>query len=175
MNLWFIAVIVSSKLPVFIHHTVYVHTCTHTFWYGRYVDFYIWSVFVGTLLRKLENGLRGVSHVIVDEIHERDINVRCCCGLLRRVFYFHFYEILVDSTLATRRIGNQKFCRLHSASSAHNVAMDTCCKIFAQIWYWYEWHCSPINASIWHKHFISRISQRRRCRLLLIVEHWSSS
>jgi ATP-dependent RNA helicase A len=31
---------------------------------------------VGVLLRKLEAGLRGVSHVIVDEIHERDINVR---------------------------------------------------------------------------------------------------
>ncbi len=29
---------------------------------------------VGVLLRKLENGLRGISHVIVDEIHERDIN-----------------------------------------------------------------------------------------------------
>lgn len=29
---------------------------------------------VGVLLRKLENGLRGVSHVIVDEIHERDVN-----------------------------------------------------------------------------------------------------
>ena len=29
---------------------------------------------VGTLLRKLESGLRGISHVIVDEIHERDIN-----------------------------------------------------------------------------------------------------
>lgn len=29
---------------------------------------------VGVLLRKLENGLRGVSHVVVDEIHERDIN-----------------------------------------------------------------------------------------------------
>lgn len=26
------------------------------------------------LLRKLEAGLRGISHVIVDEIHERDIN-----------------------------------------------------------------------------------------------------
>ena len=32
----------------------------------------------GVLLRKLENGLRGVSHVIVDEIHERDINVSDC-------------------------------------------------------------------------------------------------
>ena len=29
----------------------------------------------GVLLRKLENGLHGISHVIVDEIHERDINV----------------------------------------------------------------------------------------------------
>ena len=29
---------------------------------------------VGVLLRKLEGGLRGVSHVIVDEIHERDLN-----------------------------------------------------------------------------------------------------
>ena len=29
----------------------------------------------GTLLRKLEGGLRGISHVVVDEIHERDINV----------------------------------------------------------------------------------------------------
>ncbi|PIO31528.1 hypothetical protein AB205_0077370, partial [Aquarana catesbeiana] len=31
---------------------------------------------VGVLLRKLESGLRGISHVIVDEIHERDINIR---------------------------------------------------------------------------------------------------
>jgi len=29
---------------------------------------------IGVLLRRLENGLRGVSHVIVDEIHERDVN-----------------------------------------------------------------------------------------------------
>lgn len=29
---------------------------------------------VGVLLRKLEAGIRGISHVIVDEIHERDIN-----------------------------------------------------------------------------------------------------
>ena len=30
----------------------------------------------GVLLRKLEAGLIGISHVVVDEIHERDINVR---------------------------------------------------------------------------------------------------
>lgn len=37
----------------------------------------IWCIalFPGVLLRKLEAGIRGISHVIVDEIHERDINV----------------------------------------------------------------------------------------------------
>lgn len=30
---------------------------------------------LGVLLRKVETGIRGISHVIVDEIHERDINV----------------------------------------------------------------------------------------------------
>ncbi|XP_055721765.1 ATP-dependent RNA helicase A protein-like [Salvelinus fontinalis] len=31
---------------------------------------------VGVLLRKLETGIRGINHVIVGEIHERDLNVR---------------------------------------------------------------------------------------------------
>ncbi|KAL7079809.1 hypothetical protein ACQ4LE_000922 [Meloidogyne hapla] len=34
----------------------------------------IMFVTVGVLMRKMEMGLRGISHVIVDEIHERDIN-----------------------------------------------------------------------------------------------------
>lgn len=29
---------------------------------------------VGTLCRKMEGGLRGISHIILDEIHERDVN-----------------------------------------------------------------------------------------------------
>jgi len=37
----------------------------------------------GVLLRKLENGLHGISHVIVDEIHERDINV--CLGTVYKL------------------------------------------------------------------------------------------
>ena len=37
---------------------------------------------LGVLLRKLENGLRGVSHVIVDEIHERDINVNIILAMI---------------------------------------------------------------------------------------------
>ncbi|XP_018018357.1 ATP-dependent RNA helicase A [Hyalella azteca] len=38
---------------------------------------------VGVLLRRLEGGLRGVSHVIVDEIHERDINTDFVLIVLR--------------------------------------------------------------------------------------------
>ncbi len=30
---------------------------------------------LGVLLRKLEAGIHGISHIIIDEIHERDINV----------------------------------------------------------------------------------------------------
>ena len=37
--------------------------------------FLIACYLTGVLLRKLENGLHGISHVVVDEIHERDINV----------------------------------------------------------------------------------------------------
>ncbi|GLD68596.1 ATP-dependent RNA helicase A isoform X1, partial [Lates japonicus] len=39
---------------------------------------------VGVLLRKLEAGIRGISHVIVDEIHERDINTDLDGGAQRR-------------------------------------------------------------------------------------------
>ncbi|XP_016519565.1 ATP-dependent RNA helicase A isoform X2 [Poecilia formosa] len=40
---------------------------------------------VGVLLRKLEAGIRGISHVIVDEIHERDINTDFLLVVLRDV------------------------------------------------------------------------------------------
>uniref|UniRef100_A0A0R3RM44 RNA helicase n=1 Tax=Elaeophora elaphi TaxID=1147741 RepID=A0A0R3RM44_9BILA len=40
-------------------------------------------VTVGLLLKRLQSGLRGISHIIVDEIHERDINVR-----------FRYFEIV---------------------------------------------------------------------------------
>jgi len=41
----------------------------------------------------------------------------------RRLLLF-CYKILVDSTLAARRIGEQKFSCLQFASSAHNVASE---------------------------------------------------
>ncbi|XP_017572568.1 ATP-dependent RNA helicase A isoform X1 [Pygocentrus nattereri] len=40
---------------------------------------------VGVLLRKLEAGIRGISHVIVDEIHERDLNTDFLMVVLRDV------------------------------------------------------------------------------------------
>ena len=42
---------------------------------GVQLNINITPVFLGVLLRKLESGLIGISHVIVDEVHERDINV----------------------------------------------------------------------------------------------------
>ncbi|KAH3778151.1 ATP-dependent RNA helicase A-like isoform X2 [Dreissena polymorpha] len=67
---------------------------------------------VGTFLRRLENGLRGVSHVIVDEIHERDLNTDFLLVLLRdMVRAFPNLRVIlmsatVDTTLFTDYFGN---------------------------------------------------------------------
>lgn len=44
---------------------------------------------MGVLLRKLEGGLRGISHVIVDEIHERDVNTDFLLVVLRDMAHTH--------------------------------------------------------------------------------------
>lgn len=56
---------------------------------------------LGTLLRRLENGLRGVSHVIVDEIHERDINTDFLLVLLRDMLaaYSELRVVLMSATV----------------------------------------------------------------------------
>jgi len=58
---------------------------------------------VGVLLRKLVGGLRGVSHVIVDEIHERDVNSDFIMVVLRDMI--HLYPdlriILMSATIDT--------------------------------------------------------------------------
>lgn len=46
-------------------------------------------VTVGVLMRKMENGLRGVSHVIIDEIHERDINTDFLLIVVRDMIRAH--------------------------------------------------------------------------------------
>ncbi|XP_070176145.1 ATP-dependent RNA helicase A-like isoform X2 [Littorina saxatilis] len=58
---------------------------------------------VGTLLRKLEGGLRGISHVIVDEIHERDINTDFLLVMLRDMVraYPELRVILMSATVDT--------------------------------------------------------------------------
>ncbi|XP_037079476.1 ATP-dependent RNA helicase A-like [Pollicipes pollicipes] len=58
---------------------------------------------VGVLLRKLEAGLRGISHVIVDEIHERDINSDFILVVLRDMVrqYPDLRLILMSATIDT--------------------------------------------------------------------------
>ncbi|CAH1795075.1 unnamed protein product [Owenia fusiformis] len=58
---------------------------------------------VGTLLRKLEGGLRGVSHVIVDEIHERDLNTDFILVVLRDMVnaYPGMRLVLMSATIDT--------------------------------------------------------------------------
>uniref|UniRef100_A0A8D2IVT4 RNA helicase n=1 Tax=Varanus komodoensis TaxID=61221 RepID=A0A8D2IVT4_VARKO len=58
---------------------------------------------VGVLLRKLEAGIRGISHVIVDEIHERDINTDFLLVVLRDVVqaYPEVRIILMSATIDT--------------------------------------------------------------------------
>jgi ATP-dependent RNA helicase A len=58
---------------------------------------------VGVLLRKLENGLRGVSHLIIDEIHERDINTDFLLVLVKDMLTVHpdLRVILSSATIDT--------------------------------------------------------------------------
>ncbi|XP_033935253.1 ATP-dependent RNA helicase A [Pseudochaenichthys georgianus] len=58
---------------------------------------------VGVLLRKLEAGIRGISHVIVDEIHERDINTDFLMVVLRDVIqaYPEVRVLLMSATIDT--------------------------------------------------------------------------
>ncbi|XP_068272943.1 ATP-dependent RNA helicase A [Nyctibius grandis] len=58
---------------------------------------------VGVLLRKVEAGIRGISHVIVDEIHERDINTDFLLVVLRDVVqaYPEIRVILMSATIDT--------------------------------------------------------------------------
>lgn len=58
---------------------------------------------VGVLLKKLEGGLRGVSHVIVDEIHERDVNSDFIMVVLRDMIHVYpdLRVILMSATIDT--------------------------------------------------------------------------
>ncbi|CAB0008350.1 unnamed protein product [Nesidiocoris tenuis] len=63
---------------------------------------------IGVLLRKLENGLRGVSHVIIDEIHERDVNTDFLLVVVRDMVhnYPDLRVILMSATIDTTLFAN---------------------------------------------------------------------
>ena len=62
------------KTYAFVRHIAYAFTMPcRTYFVKHFEDICLCSI--GVFLRKLESGLRGISHVVIDEIHERDINV----------------------------------------------------------------------------------------------------
>lgn len=67
---------------------------------------------IGVLLRKLEGGLRGISHVIVDEIHERDVNSDFIMVVLRDMVHTYpdlriiLMSATIDTTLFSEYFGN---------------------------------------------------------------------
>lgn len=67
---------------------------------------------IGVLLRKLEAGLRGVSHVIVDEIHERDVNSDFVMVVLRDMVHTYpdlrviLMSATIDTSLFSQYFGN---------------------------------------------------------------------
>ncbi|VDM08986.1 unnamed protein product [Wuchereria bancrofti] len=65
-------------------------------------------VTVGVLLKRLELGLRGISHIIVDEIHERDINTDFIMIVLRDMvnMYPDLRIILMSATVDTNLFTN---------------------------------------------------------------------
>ncbi|ETN58280.1 dosage compensation regulator maleless [Anopheles darlingi] len=67
---------------------------------------------IGVLLRRLESGLRGVSHVIVDEIHERDVNSDFLLVVLRDMVHTYpdlrviLMSATIDTTMFARYFGD---------------------------------------------------------------------
>ncbi|KAI6231623.1 RNA helicase [Aphelenchoides besseyi] len=63
---------------------------------------------VGTLLKKMEFGLRGVSHLIIDEIHERDINTDFLLIIVRDMVraYPNLRVVLMSATIETGLFSN---------------------------------------------------------------------
>ncbi|XP_014241138.1 dosage compensation regulator isoform X2 [Cimex lectularius] len=63
---------------------------------------------IGVLLRKIENGLRGVSHLIIDEIHERDVNTDFLLVVVRDMVHTYpdLRVILMSATIDTSLFSN---------------------------------------------------------------------
>lgn len=79
--------------------------------YNMFKSLFFFQI-LGVLLRKLENGLRGVSHVIVDEIHERDVNTDFVMVVLRDMVHTYpdvriiLMSATIDTTLFSKYFNN---------------------------------------------------------------------
>lgn len=64
----------------------------------------IMFVTVGVLLRRMESGLRGISHLIIDEVHERDINTDFMLILVREMVRANpqLKVVLMSATIDTQ-------------------------------------------------------------------------
>eukprot|EP00397_Hematodinium_sp_SG-2012_P005557 GEMP01005577.1.p1 GENE.GEMP01005577.1~~GEMP01005577.1.p1 ORF type:complete len:1137 (+),score=248.43 GEMP01005577.1:74-3484(+) len=60
---------------------------------------------VGILLRKLESGLHGVSHIFIDEVHERDLNTDFLLVVVKRLAQQHadIRVILMSATISLQK------------------------------------------------------------------------
>ncbi|VDK89056.1 unnamed protein product [Dibothriocephalus latus] len=58
---------------------------------------------VGTMCRKMEGGLRGISHIVIDEIHERDVNTDFMLILIRDMIQANrdLRVVLMSATIDT--------------------------------------------------------------------------
>lgn len=65
---------------------------------------------VGVLLRKLQSNpfLHGISHVVVDEVHERDVNTDVLLALLRRALTHNpeLRVVLMSASGDTQRLAS---------------------------------------------------------------------
>uniref|UniRef100_A0A0K0EC50 RNA helicase n=1 Tax=Strongyloides stercoralis TaxID=6248 RepID=A0A0K0EC50_STRER len=63
---------------------------------------------VGTLLKRMEGGLFGVSHIIIDEVHERELNTDFLLIILRELSYKfpNLKIILMSATVDTTLFSN---------------------------------------------------------------------
>ena len=116
-------------------------------------------VYLGVLLRKLESGLIGISHVIVDEVHERDINVSPTpsCELWTLTF-----DMFPDT-------------------HAHVIAQCTCMYLYSGCWlpwWWSRWLVGEMKDGGWANICISlpvSVSLWVTFCHPLPTSHWESS
>ncbi|KAM7535638.1 hypothetical protein Aperf_G00000096878 [Anoplocephala perfoliata] len=88
---------------------------------------------IGTLCRKMEAGIRGVSHIIVDEIHERDVNTDFMMILIRDLVRANpklrviLMSATIDTTTFYEYFGNTATVELHGRTfSVQSYFLEDC-------------------------------------------------